>query len=190
MPFLLGALGSIGGAIGGGAGAAGSALGSAAGGLGSALGSAGSAVGSGLGSAASTVGSGLGQAGGAVAQGLSQVPDFLGAGGGEAGRIAALGQEVPAGVDIVGPGSLTPGDAAVMFGGQNVPQSFKPGILAQLKNSDLLMPILLSLSSQGQSQQPTPAPAPSVETPTFEPAGFPAMEDDPLAFLRAFHIQG
>jgi hypothetical protein len=80
------------------------ALGGAAETAGSALGSAAGAVGSGLESAA---GSALGGAGQSALGGLSSVGQGLQSlftsGGGEAGRLAALGQAVPEGVELVGP---------------------------------------------------------------------------------------
>jgi hypothetical protein len=115
------------GALGGAAETAGSALGSAAGAVGSGLESAGGAIGSGL-ESAFTGGAGAGAGGGAgggiggavnallggapakvagAYQGLSSIghglQSLFGPGGGEAGRLAALGQPVPAGVELVGP---------------------------------------------------------------------------------------
>jgi hypothetical protein len=80
------------------------ALGGAAETAGSALGSAAGAVGSGLESAASSA---LGGAGQSALGGLSSVGQGLQSlftsGGGEAGKLAALGQAVPEGVELVGP---------------------------------------------------------------------------------------
>jgi len=94
-----GMLGSLGGALG----SAGSAIGSAAEG-------AAGAVGSGLESA---VGSALGGAGQSALGGLSSVGQGLqslfSGGGGEAGKLAALGQAVPQGVELAGPSSTFTG---------------------------------------------------------------------------------
>jgi hypothetical protein len=86
------------------------ALGGAAETAGSALGSAAGAVGSGLESAASSA---LGGAGQSALGGLSSVGQGLQSlftsGGGEAGRLAALGQAVPEGVELVGPSATFTG---------------------------------------------------------------------------------
>ena len=86
------------------------ALGDAAGAIGSGLESAAGAVGSGLESAA---GSALGGAGKTALGGLESVGQGLqslfSGGGGEAGKLAALGQTVPQGVDLVGPSSTFTG---------------------------------------------------------------------------------
>jgi hypothetical protein len=80
------------------------ALGGAAETAGSALGSAASAVGSGLESAAGSALGGAGQSAlgglGSIGQGLQSL---FTSGGGEAGKLAALGQAVPEGVELVGP---------------------------------------------------------------------------------------
>lgn len=83
-------------------------------------------MGSYLTSALSSAGSGLEQAGGALYQntGLANVAGGLQSlfgGGDEAGRIAALGQPVPQGVDIVGPSST--------FTGGGGPGGFIQGIV-------------------------------------------------------------
>jgi hypothetical protein len=86
------------------------ALGGAAETAGSALGSAAGAVGSGLESAASSALGGAGQSAlgglGSIGQGLQSL---FTSGGGEAGRLAALGQAVPEGVDLVGPSATFTG---------------------------------------------------------------------------------
>jgi hypothetical protein len=80
------------------------ALGGAAETAGSALGSAAGAVGSGLESAATSALGGAGQSAlgglGSIGQGLQSL---FTSGGGEAGKLAALGQAVPEGVELVGP---------------------------------------------------------------------------------------
>lgn len=106
------------------------ALGSAAGEAGSAIGSAASAVGSGLESAASSALGGAGQGAlgglGNIGQGLQSL---FGAGGGEAGKLAALGQAVPQGVELAGPSSTFTGPG--FLGG--VAQGFT-GALNQVAN--------------------------------------------------------
>ncbi|HSS55508.1 MAG TPA: hypothetical protein VLK79_12750 [Gaiellales bacterium] len=81
------------------AGTVGSALGSAAGAVGSALGTAGGALGSLAGEAAGAI-PGIGSLG----EGLQSL-----FGGGEAGHLAALGQAVPEGVELVGPSATFAG---------------------------------------------------------------------------------
>src|SRR5262252_1906728 len=90
--------------------ALGSGIADAAGAIGGALESAAGAVGSGLESAAGSV---LGGAGKTALGGLESVGQGLqslfSGGGGEAGKLAALGQTVPQGVDLVGPSSTFTG---------------------------------------------------------------------------------
>jgi hypothetical protein len=104
------------------------ALGGAAESAGSALGSAASAVGSGLESAASSA---LGGAGSSALGGLSSIGQGLqslfSSGGGEAGHLAALGQAVPAGVELAGPSSTFTGPGflgSVMQGFTQGPAQF------------------------------------------------------------------
>jgi len=93
-------LGALGGAVEG----AGSALGSAAGAVGSGLESAATAAGPVLGKLAGTALGGAGKTALGGLENLGQgIQSLFSEGGGEAGRLAALGQAVPQGVDIVGP---------------------------------------------------------------------------------------
>ncbi len=138
-------------------------------------------------------------------------------GGGESGKIAALGQPAPRGIEVVGPATnpslpeasylfhMRPGlpsseviaNTPPSFGGPGAvtqPSKFGSFVQQARKYQDLLQPLMQNLQGgggggggggQGQpmlQQQP-------VEQPTFEPGQVPYLEDDPLAFLKAFHIQ-
>jgi hypothetical protein len=69
------------------------------------------AIGEGAASAAGTVGSALGSAASGIGSTLAGTAEGLGSlfGGGEAGHLAALGQAVPEGVELVGPSSTFTG---------------------------------------------------------------------------------
>jgi len=101
--------------------------------IGGAAEGAGSALASGLESAATTAGGALGGAGSTALSGLESVGTGLqslfggGAGGGEAGYLASLGQTVPEGVELAGPSSTFTGPGflgSVAQGFIHGPQSF------------------------------------------------------------------
>jgi len=92
--------------------------------LGEAAGSAASAVGSGLESAAGAVAPAATSALGSLGQG---VQSLFGSGGGEAGKLASLGQAVPEGVELAGPSSTFTGPgflSSVAQGFVHGPQQF------------------------------------------------------------------
>ena len=116
---LLGSLGGTGAATGAEAGAA-------AGGIGS-------AITSGLETAAGPALTGLGQTALSGIQSLgSGLQSLFGGGGGEAGSLTALGQTVPAGVDLVGPSSTFTGPGFLEAVHQGFTQG--PAFLQQFAN--------------------------------------------------------
>lgn len=195
MPFLLPILAAIGSGAAGAAGTAAGALGSAASTVGGALGSAGSAIGSGLAGAAGKL--------------ASAVPNFMGAGGGgEAGKIAAMGQSVPSGVSFAGPSTpVSPAEASIMTGAQagtpsssvmaNLPPNFAGstaagssagagGMLAKLQQlQQMIAPFMQNQPQQAQNAQDQRSGG--IDVPDFQPSSAVALRDDPLAFLQAFY---
>lgn len=215
-----GAAASAGGALASGASALGGALGSGASTIGGALSSVPGAVGGGaqaLGGAfmggAQKLGSLAGQAGGAVTESFGgAAPDF--GAGAEAAKISGLGQPVPEGVSFAGPSTpVSAPEASQMFNlrpglpssevATQVPPSFSTGgpagnklagmLEGITKTAEQFNPILQMLSmmqggSQGASQDLS-GTAGGLPLPNFEPV--PAqVQEDPLAFLRAFNVQG
>jgi len=195
-PTFARAYGMLGGLLGG-TEAAGAAAGAEAAGAGAGIGS---TIASGLESAAGPALTGLGKTAlsgiESVGQGLQSL--FTG-GGGEAGKLAGLGQAVPAGVDLVGPSSTFTGPGFL----ESVHQGFTqgPAFLQQFANPSggtsagagvgQLMSALQQLQQQGggpAKMPPIVTPAPVIRPPQVIPAGSGMTGQAAAPIMSLLHI--
>lgn len=189
--------GAIAGLLGGGGGAAatGAATGAAA--DAAAAGGIGSTIASGLEGAASSALGGAGNTAmgalGSIGQGLQSL---FGSGGGEAGHLAALGQAVPAGVDLVGPSSTFAGPgflSSVAQGFIGGPSQFaSPSAGTSLGTGvGKLMEALQQLQGQGggpAKMPPIVQAAPPIRPPQVVPAASGMQGQAAAPIMSLLHI--
>jgi type VI secretion system secreted protein VgrG len=176
--------------------------------LGSGVASGASAVGSGLESAAGAAGpllekmagSALGPVGKTALSGIENVGQGLQSlftsGGGEAGKLAALGQAVPAGVDLLGPSSTFAGPgflSSVYQGFIGAPQHFANPSAATSAGTGVgqLLDMLQQMQAQGggpAKMPPIVTPGPAIRPPQVIPAASGMTGQAAAPIMSLLHI--